>query len=125
MDRHLDPSHDEDRLDAETRELVRCSSCGNELADRGDVLGLDGQQPVRTEVNPHGHAFQVITFGRVHGAAPVGPPETEHSWHPGYAWTIVVCAGCGAHLGWRFDAIASGSHPRFWGLILGRISGVA
>ena len=35
-----------------------------------------------------------------------GPPQqsTEHSWFPGYAWTIALCTRCGAHLGWRCGA---------------------
>ena len=28
----------------------------------------------------------------------LGRPSQEHSWFPGYAWTIVNCAACGAHL---------------------------
>eukprot|EP00329_Picozoa_sp_Boothbay-MS584-11_P006758 61365_4 len=27
-----------------------------------------------------------------------GEPETEHSWFPGYAWTIAYCRGCTSHL---------------------------
>lgn len=47
-----------------------------------------------------------------------GTPETEHSWFPGYAWTIANCRHCYSHLGWRFDAVqGSGLQPaRFWGL---------
>ena len=29
---------------------------------------------------------------------------SEDSWFPGYSWTILNCAGCGRHLGWRFTA---------------------
>ena len=28
----------------------------------------------------------------------LGRPSQEHSWFPGYAWTIINCAACGAHL---------------------------
>ncbi|KXZ45021.1 hypothetical protein GPECTOR_59g628 [Gonium pectorale] len=46
-----------------------------------------------------------------------GRPETEHSWFPGYAWTIANCAACGQHMGWRFTAVAPGLQPAvFWGL---------
>jgi hypothetical protein len=27
-----------------------------------------------------------------------GPPTAEHSWFPGYAWTVACCAVCGTHL---------------------------
>ncbi len=32
------------------------------------------------------------------GARCVGRPETEHSWFPGYAWTIANCARCRQHM---------------------------
>lgn len=41
----------------------------------------------------------------------------EHSWFPGYAWTIASCRECGQHLGWRFTATRTGLMPQaFWGL---------
>ena len=59
----------------------------------------------------------MVTFKSVSGVVPVGSRETEHSWFPGYAWTIAYCRRCGQHLGWRFDAVEGGLSPRmFWGL---------
>ena len=28
----------------------------------------------------------------------MGIPSSEHSWFPGYAWTITNCSFCGSHL---------------------------
>lgn len=36
------------------------------------------------------------------GVTKVGRPSFEHSWFPGYMWTIILC-NCGMHLGWYFS----------------------
>ena len=35
----------------------------------------------------------------------MGRPSFEHSWFPGYMWTIILC-NCGMHLGWYFSGRA-------------------
>ncbi|KAG1659658.1 hypothetical protein FOA52_007245 [Chlamydomonas sp. UWO 241] len=68
-------------------------------------------------VNAHGYVHDMATFSAVRGVSHQGRPETEHSWFPGYAWTIANCRTCRDHLGWRFDASVPGLVPaRFWGL---------
>ena len=49
-------------------------------------------------VNSHGYVHDMITLHRATNATYEGEPETEHSWFPGYAWTIAYCAGCTSHL---------------------------
>ena len=49
-------------------------------------------------VNSHGYVHDMITLYRATNATCEGDPETEHSWFPGYAWTIAYCAGCTNHL---------------------------
>lgn len=49
-------------------------------------------------VNSHGYVHDMITLHRATNTACEGEPETEHSWFPGYAWTIAYCAGCANHL---------------------------
>jgi hypothetical protein len=34
-----------------------------------------------------------------------GPPSTQDSWFPGYAWSIAYCSRCYNHLGWRFTLV--------------------
>ena len=38
-----------------------------------------------------------------------GDPSAEHSWFPGYRWTIATCGTCGVHMGWRFTPEREGS----------------
>ena len=49
-------------------------------------------------VNSHGYVHDMITLHRATNTSCEGEPETEHSWFPGYAWTIAYCAGCANHL---------------------------
>ena len=51
-------------------------------------------------VNAHGYVHDMITLQDVRDVGPLGgdEPETENSWFPGYAWTIVYCNTCRAHL---------------------------
>lgn len=47
-----------------------------------------------------GYVHDLVALRAVRGGclALQGPPTTEHSWFPFYAWTIACCATCGAHL---------------------------
>ena len=42
----------------------------------------------------------MVALSRVHHGtvALQGEPTEEHSWFPGFAWTIVCCGRCGCHL---------------------------
>jgi cereblon len=37
------------------------------------------------------YVHEMVTFSSVHGLRLYGAPETEHSWFPGFAWTIAHC----------------------------------
>ena len=56
-----------------------------------------------TFVNAHGIVHQIMTTRFSQMITMLSEPTEEHSWFPGYAWTIINCAICGNHLGWRFD----------------------
>jgi cereblon len=99
----------------------RCASCEAEVADRGAERAVRGRPPVATLTNPHGVVFEVLTVERARNVVAVGPPTAEHSWFPGYAWSTAYCAGCGAHLGWAFDAVDGGEPGAFHGLVRTRI----
>lgn len=49
---------------------------------------------------PCSHVHDMVTFATVvEGAVRLeGQPETEHSWFPGYSWTITNCRLCSSHL---------------------------
>ena len=51
-------------------------------------------------VNPSGYVHDIVAIRHI---APeklmlLGRPSQEHSWFPGYAWTIANCGACGQHL---------------------------
>eukprot|EP00879_Flechtneria_rotunda_P025366 GHRR01026950.1.p1 GENE.GHRR01026950.1~~GHRR01026950.1.p1 ORF type:complete len:532 (+),score=180.41 GHRR01026950.1:223-1818(+) len=101
----------------ERLDQLRCSMCNALLATTGDVLAMTAEGIGGTFVNSHGYVHDMVTFKRVRGLHYYGSPETEHSWFPGYAWTIAHCDSCGQHLGWRFTATQQGLTPKtFWGL---------
>ena len=53
-------------------------------------------------VNPHGQIHETLTVLQAKNIRLLGQEVAEHSWFPGYKWTIVQCRLCGNHLGWRF-----------------------
>ena len=97
----------------ERDEAIVCRACETELSDASAVFSMsDG----RVFVNPHGIVHEVVTVRRARNVEVSGGPTTEFTWYPGYAWEIAWCAGCGAHVGWSFTAVAGGEPARFWGL---------
>ena len=101
--------------DLRSRRSLRCVACGHAVTDEGARDEMSGEHR-HTFVNPHGHVFEIGVFSTAPGARGVGDPSAFFSWFPGYAWRVVVCGGCAAHLGWGF-----GEGPHFFGLILDRL----
>lgn len=96
---------------------LRCRYCMTEVASARDVLSMSNEGTGGAFVNSHGYVHDMITLHRATNTACEGEPETEHSWFPGYAWTIAYCAGCANHLGWMFTAAQPNLVPgSFWGL---------
>ena len=104
-----------ERHEPRPRRSLRCAACGHLVTneDRREEMGGEHRH---TFVNPHGHVFEIGVFSTAPGARGVGEPSSFFSWFPGYVWRIVVCGGCGAHLGWSF-----GEGPHFFGLIVDRL----
>jgi cereblon len=101
--------------DALVRRALCCRHCGLEVSDTAALFTQDGAQVTRVFANPYGLLHEIVTVRRAQNLVPVGPATTEFSWFPGYAWEIALCAGCQAHLGWRFGG---SDEPReFWGLL--------
>ena len=74
-----------------------------------------GEGHERVFINPGGHVFRIGCFIEAPGTLEIGPATDEHTWFPGYAWTLVLCSGCKTHVGWRFEGEIA---PRiFFGLI--------
>ncbi len=95
--------------------VLRCGACSQAIT-RDDLRVEIADAHQHTFVNPHGLVFEIGCFARAPGCVGVGPAEAFFSWFPGYAWRVVVCRGCGAHLGWSY-----GERPGFYGLVLDRL----
>ena len=97
--------------------FMSCGRCQLRICHHEQLFHMSAEGPVSAFVNPGGVVHETATFYKATNLALVGSKSEEHSWFPGYAWTIAVCARCRGHIGWRFTAVHSDSVPRhFWGL---------
>ncbi|KAI0496480.1 hypothetical protein KFK09_022797 [Dendrobium nobile] len=96
---------------------IRCKSCRTLIANRSDMVVMSSDGPLNAYVNPHGYVHEIITVYNATGLALIGSPNKEHSWFPGYAWTITNCAHCEKNMGWLFTATKKKLLPKsFWGI---------
>jgi len=93
--------------------VLVCALCGTAITSSAERVAVGGAHE-HFEVNPHGASFRFGCFGLAVNLLTIGPPQRAWTWFPGYAWQVIVCAGCAAHMGWRFQ---SETH-RFHGLLL-------
>ncbi len=112
-DRRTDADVEEDESPERS---IRCRACGSEVtASRYSTERAGGHR--HAFFNPHGLLFEIGLFSQAPGCLVAGRPTDEFTWFPGYLWRHALCAGCGAHLGWRFDSGDDG----FFGLVLNRL----
>ncbi len=102
---------------ARDEEWVRCAGCGHRLARKSARTEVDGKH-VHTFVNPHGIEYTFGCWSEAPGCRGWGEESTFFAWFAGFAWRIVLCAGCGVHVGWSFRSETRG----FVGLIVDRIA---
>ncbi|XP_062356381.1 protein cereblon isoform X4 [Cinclus cinclus] len=95
-----------------------CKQCQDtEITTKNEIFSLSLCGPMAAYVNPHGYIHETLTVYKASNLTLSGRPSTEHSWFPGYAWTIAQCRICGSHMGWKFTATRKElSPPKFWGL---------
>lgn len=93
-----------------------CASCRAPVTEQDAAFSIDGAHR-HTGTNPHGVTFEIGCFRVAPGCRQVGAETAEWSWFPGYRWQVVLCGGCGAHLGWCYRGV----EPVFFGLILGQL----
>lgn len=94
---------------------LTCRNCNTLIAKRSDIFSLSFEGPMGTFVNPHGCVHETLTLRKAKHLSLRGRTQTEFSWYPGYAWTVVNCVECGSHKGWRFTS--NELHPpMFYGL---------
>jgi hypothetical protein len=70
-------------------------------------------------VNPGGASFHIGCFDRAPGCHASGKAFREWSWFAGYAWRVGLCAGCRAHLGWRYESMNA---DVFFGIIVAQLA---
>lgn len=101
----------------ESLDRIRCKNCMTVIARRSDMLVMSSDGPMGAYVNNYGYVHETLTLSKAHGLNLQGQPETQHSWFPGYSWTIAYCNCCESHMGWLFKAIKKNMYPRqFWGV---------
>lgn len=106
-----EPAEDTDRG-------LYCSACSTRITDQDQAVSVNGRHQ-RAFFNPAGIAFEIRCFQNAPGTLPSGPPSEDFSWFPGYAWQIVLCSTCQAHLGWKFSAVTTAQ--QFFALIASRL----
>ncbi|XP_039263434.2 protein cereblon-like [Styela clava] len=103
--------------------IYACMHCGNHITEKKHLFNMSVSGPMDAYVNPSGHIHETLTVYLSQGLVRVSRPSTEHSWFPGYAWTICECASCGRHMGWKFTATKDSLTPKnFWGLTRSSLS---
>ncbi len=99
-------------------ERLYCSACGFPITRAQARIAVNGAHEHQF-TNPHGIRFRVGCYEEAPGCRPRGAATDEHTWFPGYAWRVTVCASCQQHLGWDFNGPNAG---RFFALIVDRLS---
>lgn len=103
--------------EAETKleRVIVCAACGQAITWERARASVNGSH-VHTFKNPSGIDYVMGCFSEVDGCREIGERSGVWTWFPGFAWCVVECAKCGAHLGWSFTGGST-----FWGLILERL----
>lgn len=105
----------EDRRTDEAARAIRCAACGKAITISAERIDHAGAYE-HTRFNPGGFVFRFGCFRQAPGCAVAGEPTGEATWFSGYQWSYAFCAGCGTHLGWRFEG-----PDGFFGLVLERL----
>ncbi|KAL4226760.1 hypothetical protein ACF0H5_014740 [Mactra antiquata] len=97
--------------------VLCCRDCNQQISEMPNVFSMSVSGPLSAYVNPGGHVHETVTVHHATNLNLVGRPSTEHSWFPGYAWTIAQCKRCSNHMGWKFTTKRKDLSPqKFWGL---------
>jgi cereblon len=113
------------KIKERTEPLLCCQCCGLPLSRASSMFTVGGAEGTTgAYVNEHGFVHQTLTVRRLltlsqrpptitNGIEETdvvsfsGGPQTKDSWFPGYSWTIMSCALCDSHLGWKFRLVQS------------------
>lgn len=121
------PSPDEspeDEIASAERRALCCRTCATEVSFEEALFCMGHDTVTRLFPNPYGDLREIYTLTTAYSLDFVGPPTTEFTWFPGYAWEVAYCLGCRTHLGWRFLAVEDSCEPRlFYGLLTRELTG--
>ncbi len=112
-----------DEIREEEGEVLRCRSCGAEIAAVEDICSIAGAPSLQHFANPEGALWEVLTVRHARGLVADVQAYSSFTWFAGYSWRMVACAACMEHLGWMYEAMGSQTPPRFFGLVRGKLSG--
>ncbi len=101
---------------------IRCRRCDQAVGSHAQVFAFRAARAVQVFPNPSGQMMKILTIRATHHLTAVSVPTTAFTWFDGYAWTVMVCARCGLHLGWQYDVVGTGTPGRFYGLRVDSIS---
>lgn len=100
---------------------IVCRRCATFLSEEKAVFSVTEGGAVQVFPNPSGWLRKIVTVRWAENLVPVSRPTTDFTWFAGYAWTIVTCAGCAAHLGWLYEDVANQSIASFYGLLVAEV----
>ena len=83
---------------------LQCAACESVITNSKYIFSMSQEGPLANYINPHGAVYDTLTVTDVLSTRLFGTPTSEYSWFPGYKWTILRCAHCNQHLGWKFQA---------------------
>ena len=99
----------------------RCSACNSVITSSDRLVPVSGMNR-HNFTNPAGVFCDFFTFSSCPGALAFGDPIVEHSWFPGYGWSVALCENCGNHLGWHYKAVSTLQElPEFWGILVDQV----
>ena len=112
-------AHVDEREGSEGRLL--CRDCGELITSRELAFCADGEGAERVFFNPAGLVMRILTVRHARGLGLVGARTDEFTWFAGYCWQVAICAACGQHLGWLYEAVGEREPTAFWGLLVERL----
>jgi len=93
--------HEEEGLHLDEPDRVLCGRCDAHITDTASTIVVGGRLTHRRR-NPANIEFSFQCFRHAPGCRREGAYTYEHTWFPGSAWCFMICAHCGAHLGWHY-----------------------
>src|SRR5208282_1989638 len=99
----------------------RCSFCISVITYSDRQIAVSDSKR-HTFINPAGISCEFYTFSSCPGAITFGYATEEHTWFPGYIWSLALCRHCSTHLGWHYQSVTESEElTEFWGILVNQI----